>query len=562
MKGRILENYSIGISLGHDTGVAVIHGDELIFAVNEERLSRIKSHCGIPLNSISSLDPQVFRNSQIFLDGKIVAPHGNSAIYTFDSELSRLALAAQKLGLSSLLLGSKLGVNLILQIFRLLDFQDRKSQIRLIESLTKNKNIKRVDHHSAHVLSVIRQGVFSGEVSSGTFLTLDAMGEAVCSKFGTFNSRNYQIMDWQPALASPATLYAYLTKVIGFTPLKHEGKLTGLASRGNPSKVEEILSQYYSLQNGRFKVRGLGYGIPAIQKLRRELQNIAREDIAAGLQSTFEKLILGYLDYQHSRGVPLSNLFLAGGAFANVKLNYEIAKLPYVERLRVAPNMGDGGLALGLAASGINNTVKYSNLYLGTSVKSPTARNTGLNEIQTSNNAIFLARALLDNKFIAIANHQMEWGPRALGNRSILFSADSPDLTAILNAKLRRSEFMPFAPIVRYEDAHKYFIFDSHIDDYLFMTIACQVKNRTRVEYPGIVHVDGTARPQILRASDNPFLHRVLSRATEIGGKEVFVNTSFNLHEEPIVATSDEATSSFKRAKLDYLVLNERVFAL
>lgn len=557
MESRI----KIGISLGHDSGIAVIKDNELVFAINEERLSRIKTHCGVPMKSINMIDHEWFHNSEIFLDGKIVAPHGESAIYTFSQEFSRLSLLAQRLGVANLLLGSKLGVKSLLIFFQLLDLQDRREQNRLIQTLTSNPNIRRVDHHNAHIFSVIRQGLFSGEINKGTFLTLDAMGEGLCSKFGTFDSRDINIQDWQPALASPATLYAYLTKVLGFTPLKHEGKLTGLAARGNPSQVESILSRYYSLKNGSFKVKGLGYGSSAIKKLRLQLANFTMEDVAAGLQSTFEKLIIGYLDYQYKRGAALNNLFLAGGAFANVKLNYEIAKLNYVDRLRIAPNMGDGGLALGLAASGVNDTIQYRNLYLGSSIDYTVPQNCELNEIKSSDHFRFLAQALLNKKFIAIANHQMEWGPRALGNRTILFTADSPDVTTILNAKLGRSEFMPFAPIVRYEDAHKYFIFDTHIDDYLFMTIACRVKASTQALYPGIVHIDGTARPQILRNTDNPFLHKLLTVAAEIGGKEVFVNTSFNLHEEPIVATANQAISSFKKAKLDYLVLNERVFS-
>lgn len=550
----------MGISLGHDSGVAVLEGNKLIYAVNEERLSRVKTHSGPPKNAIQSIDSEILSQSTIYIDGLIVAPHGDYSIYTFESEFSLLSKIAQEVRIANPLLGTKIGVGVLRAIFRVLDLKDRSSLKQTVEILTSNTRVLRVEHHNAHIHSVIRQSIFTGDVSAGTFFTLDAMGEAICSKFGTFNSSDISEIDWQPALGSPAQLYAYITKVLGFTPLKHEGKLTGLAARGFGYEVFNILSKFYSFDHGKFKTRGLGYGTAAIKRLSLELQNHSREDIAAGVQLLFEHLIISYLNFHHDRGVDLSNLFCAGGAFANVKLNASIAQLPYVERLRIAPNMGDGGLALGLAASQTSGNIEYSNLFLGTSISSDTVNHGGLRRIETEDAHLFVAHALLKNKFIAFACDKMEWGPRALGNRSILFSATSPDSTSLLNRKLGRSEFMPFAPICRYEDAEDFFEFDTHIDDYLFMTIACQVKPKTIAMYPGIVHVDGSARPQILREEDSPFLYKVLTETKRVGGKCIFVNTSFNLHEEPIVANESDAIKSFKRARLDFLILNGRIF--
>lgn len=551
---------SIGISLGHDSGLAIIDGNELIYAVNEERLTRIKTFSGIPIRSIESVPTELWKDSQIYLDGKKIVPHGRADVYKFESEFSKLAILAQKTKAANILLGTKPGVRILQNVMGAVSTQKRENQHKIIRKLTGSSRIYRVEHHDAHIYSVIRQGIFTGDINAGTFFTLDAMGEGICSKFGLFGSNGIKILDWQPALASPATLYAYITKVIGFTPLKHEGKLTGLSARGNPHEVKQILEQFYSFENGRFMVRKLGYGTEAIKKLQNKLSGISKEDISAGLQDLFEELVISYLNHKNRKGINLENLFCAGGAFANVKLNKRIAQLPYVSRLRIAPNMGDGGLALGLAANSINTPIVYSNLFLGTKITNTLPKEFNLKQIETSDTSHFLANALLNKKFIAIANDKMEWGPRALGNRSILFSADSKETTTLLNNKLSRSEFMPFAPICCYEKAPKYFHFDTHIDDYLHMTIACQVKQITKREYPGITHIDCSARPQILKKEDNPFVHKLLMRTGELGGKDIFVNTSFNLHEEPIVASTTEAITSFKKANLDYLVLNYKIY--
>jgi len=546
--------------MGHDSGVAVIDGNKLIYAVNEERLTRVKTFSGPPIRSIESVPKELWKESLIYLDGKKIPPHGRANVYTFDTEFSKLAILSQKTRVANILLGTKPGVRILKNLFGVINTQNRKSQHEIVSRWSGSSRIYRIDHHDAHVYSVIRQGIFTGDINTGTFFTLDAMGEGICSKFGTFDSNRIRILDWQPALASPATLYAYITKVIGYTPLKHEGKLTGLSASGNPHETKQILEQFYSFKNGKFMVRKLGYGTVAINKLQNKLSGISKEDISAGLQDLFEELVISYLQHKNRKGINLENLFCAGGAFANVKLNYRIAQLPYVSRLRIAPNMGDGGLALGLAASMIKSPIVYSNLFLGTKISNTLPKDFNLKQIVTSDSSQFLAAALLDKKFIAIANDKMEWGPRALGNRSIIFSADSAETTTLLNNKLSRSEFMPFAPICCYEKASKYFNFDTNIDDYLYMTIACAVKPITKREYPGITHIDGSARPQILRKEDNPFLHKVLMRAGELGGRDIFVNTSFNLHEEPIIANATEAITSFKKANLDYLVLNGKIY--
>ncbi|NOY27442.1 MAG: carbamoyltransferase, partial [Oligoflexia bacterium] len=166
------------------------------------------------------------------------------------------------------------------------------------------------------------------------------------------------------------------------------------------------------------------------------------------------------------------------------------------------------------------------------------------------------AELLAQGKVLARCAGKMEWGPRALGNRSVLYRADEPDVNRWLNDQLKRSEFMPFAPICRAEDADRWFIgVDKAPASSHFMTVCFDVRPEFRQRCPAAVHVDGTARPQLVSAQDKPDLHALLTAFGESTGTPVLINTSFNMHEEPIVATAQDAVRAWKAAGLDALWL-------
>ena len=171
--------------------------------------------------------------------------------------------------------------------------------------------------------------------------------------------------------------------------------------------------------------------------------------------------------------------------------------------------------------------------------------------------AVEIAKELAADRIVARFDGRMEYGPRALGNRSILYPATRPDVNTWLNRQLRRTEFMPFAPVVRLQDAADFFQgFDertAHTAE--FMTITYDVTERCRQEAPAIVHVDGTARPQVLRRDVNPGYYDILEEYHRLTGLSVLVNTSFNMHEEPIVCTPEDAIKAFFESDLDVLVM-------
>jgi carbamoyltransferase len=167
-----------------------------------------------------------------------------------------------------------------------------------------------------------------------------------------------------------------------------------------------------------------------------------------------------------------------------------------------------------------------------------------------------IARLIADNQVVGRFDGRMEYGPRALGNRSILYPAQDPDVNQWLNHRLGRTEFMPFAPATLYEDRHENYL---HIDGAeftaQFMTITFDCTPSMKEQCPAAVHVDGTARPQLVSETSNPSFYRVLSEYKRLTGVSSVINTSFNMHEEPIVCSPEDAIRAFVDGRLDYLAI-------
>jgi carbamoyltransferase len=167
-----------------------------------------------------------------------------------------------------------------------------------------------------------------------------------------------------------------------------------------------------------------------------------------------------------------------------------------------------------------------------------------------------IAQLLVDGRVVARFAGRMEFGPRALGNRSILYHCGDHSVNQWLNHQLRRTEFMPFAPICIYEDADEYFLLDEgEKRPSEFMTIVVKCTDRMTEECPAAVHVDGTARPQLVRRETNPEMYEILTAYKKLTGISCLINTSFNMHEEPIVRAPAEALKAFKESQLDALIL-------
>jgi carbamoyltransferase len=360
--------------------------------------------------------------------------------------------------------------------------------------------------------------------------------------------------------------YSRLTEFLGFKPLVHEGKITSLAGYGKPHpRISQIAEEqlHFIAKKKTFNCKNHFLKERRDNRSYRELEHYAQEDVAYAFQSNFESQIVKFVEFWVDR-TGIRNVCVAGGAFANVSVNRKINQSQRIDRLYIFPHMGDGGLALGavLAFSKpapfylkqIYWGPVYSTAYIQRLLGSTNLTHTFMEELPL---CAKVAELLSQGKTIAHFNAGMEYGPRALGNRSILYRADDPTCLEWLNKKLAREHFMPFAPVSLSEEARSLYTGTEKIDYTLrFMNIAVDCSPAMKEKCPGAVHIDGTARPQILHKEDNPRLYAILQEYKKVKGTATIINTSFNRHEEPIVCAPEDAVRSFLECGLDYLVLN------
>ncbi len=434
-----------------------------------------------------------------------------------------------------------------------------------------------VNHHEAHGLAAL----FFTDWDNALIYTADGIGDNV--SYGIRSLREGKLdchfggEEWLVRQRAPrnslATAYGCATMAAGFRMWRHEGKLTGLSAWGNPNLTGE-LARHFSLRDDGL----VDCTFTSWRQMQKEILEICRgakrEDIAASIQKLVEEIISRAVRYwlKHTN---TRRLALAGGLFANVRLNRLLAESLPVDEIFIFPAMGDDGLAVGAGlcflrdrdglAHWLTQRRRLDNVYFGRdyngaiddclSASSRVRRLPGAPE-KTATDLIQAGKAG------AIYVGRMEYGPRALGARSIIASPSNADINDNLNRRLDRSEFMPFAPYVLEEDADQVFEITS-VNRYAarFMTITCTVRPEWRERIPAVVHVDNTARPQIIRDADNPTFAAILREFRARTGLPVLINTSFNVHEEPIINRPEECLRALIDGRVDFIVTRQAVYA-
>jgi carbamoyltransferase len=367
---------------------------------------------------------------------------------------------------------------------------------------------------------------------------------------------------------SVGNYYSYVTHLCGFKGHKHEGKITGLAAYGKPSYLD-LLKRYVAFGDGQIRNIGRCFDLSAIEKLEGELTGeFSHEDLSASVQVLLEESISEFC--RHWVAVSgCRDVALAGGVFANVKLNQRIHELGNVDSVFIHPGMGDEGLAVGAALYEHSRRVGYQPLpviqdvYLGGDIATAEAeaaiQEAGLRIIAFDGQVESeTAKLLAAGKVIARCAGRMEYGPRALGNRTIMYQPTDPSVNQWLNDKLCRTEFMPFAPVTLWEERDRcYKNVPGAEETARFMTITFDCHDEMIGTCPAVCHVDKTARPQLIRREDNPSYYRIVEEYRKITGLPSIINTSFNMHEEPIVNTANEGVSAFLQSGLDALILGD-----
>jgi carbamoyltransferase len=352
-----------------------------------------------------------------------------------------------------------------------------------------------------------------------------------------------------------------VTSSLGFKPSRHEGKIVGLAAYGEPSILLDLLLSRFHQEPGAFRILESNN----IYFSRYLATLFPKIDVAAAYQRALEVVAANYVRY-YVEHTDIDTVVLAGGVVANVKLNQRLFELPGVKRIFIYPNMGDGGCGTGAALFASREFLKereaYQHVYLGPEypheaivgalrvARLPFESVTPIEPV--------IAKLIHEGHVVARFNGRMEYGPRALGNRSILYRATEPEVNQWLNQRLGRTEFMPFAPATLFEERHR--CYDNTDGAELaaqFMTVTFDCTNFMRRTCPAAVHIDGTARPQLVHQKGNPSFYRILHEYWRLSGIPSIINTSFNMHEEPIVNSPSDAIRAFLQGHLDYLAIGD-----
>ncbi len=559
----------LGMNIGHDSGVCLMQNGKVLAAINEERLSRIKMHHGFPYRAIEEAlavsQASVGDLNIIAVEGKEIMPQEEVGLDDSSGDFKKKVLGQFRL--NKFFLGTETGLALAKLALRLHSGKTQNGVKKYFRERGFQGDFIFIDHHESHAASAY----YTQKQDEGLAITIDASGEGYCSKVYRCSNHRMELVHRVLCYHSPAYYYAYITKLLGFKPLRHEGKITGLAALGKPEETSKILEKYivFDKSSLRFVNYG-GYHFDAMRRLKKDLKNFTREDVAAGIQHHCEELVCAYVSavIEKFNNNKAAHVFLAGGLFANVKINQRVKELPKVKSIWIFPNMGDGGIGFGSALQaavrfgGLSEKMILDHLYLarnhtGMSLE-PELKKQGLNYRKSENIAADIAELLVKKKVVACFQGAMEYGPRALGHRSIIYAATDKSVNTWLNQRLKRTEFMPFAPYVRDVDYKEYFKIDEeNLDPYKFMTITCEVTEKCHREAPAITHVDGTARPQIIFRDVNLVYYDILTEYKKLTGIGVLVNTSFNMHEEPIIDTPHDAIETFKLGSLDVLAIGD-----
>jgi carbamoyltransferase len=303
--------------------------------------------------------------------------------------------------------------------------------------------------------------------------------------------------------------YEHLTSALGFKPSRHEGKILGLAAYGDPTILHDAVKARFRVENGNFKYYGANnHFFPRYLSL-----HFRKKDIAAAYQKVLEEVVTEMVATTSRTGV--TNVVLSGGVTANVKLNQRVAEVPGVTGMWVHPAMGDAGTGTGAAMHVLREKLGRSlrpermhDAYLGPGYSREEVRKAleanNLTWTEPATYGMEVAKLIHAGKVVARFDGRMEYGPRALGNRSVMYHAREPQVNKWLNKQLARTEFMPFAPVTLWEDRHRYYKnIDVSEPAANFMTVTVDCTEEMIRDCPAAVHVDGTARPQLVKREVN-----------------------------------------------------------
>ncbi len=548
----------VGLSpTAHESAVAVVVDGKLVAAAAEERFTRVKNQGGFPHLALE------WCLKKAGVTGRDV-DHVAYAALPFHQERYRDVVGFGR-NLAFVALGSDAAERKLAHLANyaknILFRSDWTGVERLIAAELRKYDLDRklvfVDHHRSHCAAAY----YCSGFDRCLVVSLDGYGSGQAGSFYLGSGGKLDLLSPIPYPHSLGTFYRRVTQALGFKPNRHEGKIVGLAAFGDPSKLYDTVKARFDLEHDDY-YRYKSSQDPFFEKSLAKQH--PREDVAAAYQRVLEDVATHYIEkWLHRTGA--TKIACAGGVFANVKMNQRVMEIGSVEEMFVFPAMGDGGVGAGAALAlhadlrGLSPT-RLSDVYLGPSYDERQVESalqaSGLPYRRPADLVGELVSHLEAERVVARFDGAMEFGPRALGNRSILYPAKDPAVNKWLNDRLKRTEFMPFAPISLEKHASElYGNLDRMRYSAEFMTVTTDCTPRMQRESPAAVHVDGTARPQLVSERTNPEVHKVLVEYHRRTGIPTLINTSYNMHEEPIVCSPEDAIRAFKDGGLEVLAL-------
>jgi carbamoyltransferase len=555
-----MSNNIIGIScFFHDAACCLLKDGVLVAAAEEERFSRKKHDAGIPKGAFN----------YCLEEGGLTIDEVDCVAYYEEPEKK---LARQIWMMLPGLPSEK-------KVLARLDPHKPEREIR--EVLGFDGPIEYAGHHQAHAASTFYYSGFK----EAAILTVDGVGEWDTTSFGRGNGDGLEILETVEFPHSIGLLYSTITGYLGFEVNEGEYKVMGLAPYGKPHHADLIRKLIVDQPGGQYSLDLRYFDFTSFKRMysdemvsllghpprqpRTEILDF-HKDLARSLQHVLEEILMGKINYLHEL-TGSENLCLAGGVALNCVANGRIKREGPFKRMFIQPAAGDSGGALGAAAIAHRRrtngkTESLSTLrhaYLGpafsTEEVASFVESTGIKTRDFRGREAELlevvARMLAAGKIVGWFHGRMEFGPRALGARSILADPRGDTMQDRINSIIKQREsFRPFAPAVLEDRASAHFDLD-HPSRYMLET--CQVKSR--IKLPAITHVDGSARVQTVDGDTNPRFARLLRTFERLTGCPILLNTSFNMNYEPIVCTPSDALICFIRSGLDALVLEDYV---
>lgn len=589
-----MSNWVLGISgYYHDSAAAITKDGEIIAAAQEERFSRKKHDPRFPQNAInfcleeafidpSELSAVVFYDNPILTWDRVV----KNCISSGESSFEHFKKASQSI------FGHKVWIKEQCQNF--------------LGSLGSLNKLLITEHHMSHAASAF----YPSNLYESAIITLDGVGEWSTMTMGYGEGNDLNLLKKIDYPSSLGLLYSAITYYCGFKVNSGEYKLMGLAPYGDPIYYEIMLKELIDIkEDGSFRLNMNYFGYMDSDTMTNDAFNNLFEgpprkpesiitkremDIASSVQKITEQVVLAIArNAKYETGS--KNIVLAGGVALNCVANGKLLKENLFDNVWIQPAAGDAGGALGAS---LLVSYKYFNIdrkilksgrdlqkgsYLG-----PKYSNEEIHAFLNRNNYPYekissekqitstIAKAIADGKIIGLFQGKMEYGPRALGNRSILGDARKKGTQTAMNLKIKyRESFRPFAPSVLSDDVNEYFELDVE-SPYMLLVANVQkdrikpinkdkwwdnnddlmkIINEERSDIPAVTHVDHSARIQTVNKLDNSFYYNVIKNFKKLTGYGVIVNTSFNVRGEPIVCTPHDAYKCFMRTEIDLLVL-------